>query len=213
MTSFAADDPCNSLKPSASTFLLFWVRSERVQFARGSTCFKSCPCFPYTAAARSGGFRIITRHGSASGRQGSGPQPDQGPGSNTRRWWRAREVCSSAGEAGACNQMTHVPYVAGVARWKGQWTAASCWIKAAAASQQRAGLLHNLCLSPGRCMLTLQVPLWDELWWHDGLLHSQPVLDGTLEPQLATPVSSSSGRLASHHSIRCIACPAACRVA
>jgi hypothetical protein len=34
------------------------------------------------------------------------------------------------------------------------------------------------------------MPLWDELWWHDGLLHSQPVLDGTLEPQLATPVSS-----------------------
>lgn len=34
------------------------------------------------------------------------------------------------------------------------------------------------------------VPLWDELWWHDGLLHSQPVLDGTLEPQLATPGST-----------------------
>ncbi|KAF8056359.1 hypothetical protein HT031_006358 [Scenedesmus sp. PABB004] len=31
------------------------------------------------------------------------------------------------------------------------------------------------------------VPLWDELWWHDGLLHSQPVLDGTLEPQLQSP--------------------------
>jgi hypothetical protein len=39
-------------------------------------------------------------------------------------------------------------------------------------------------------LCSLQMPLWDELWWHDGLLHSQPVLDGTLEPQLATPVSS-----------------------
>eukprot|EP00775_Hariotina_reticulata_P002410 gene2410-2714_t len=32
------------------------------------------------------------------------------------------------------------------------------------------------------------MPLWDELWWHDGLYHSQPVLDGTLEPQLQSPV-------------------------
>lgn len=42
----------------------------------------------------------------------------------------------------------------------------------------------------GAACCWMQVPLWDELWWHDGLLHSQPVLDGTLEPQLATPVSS-----------------------
>lgn len=34
-----------------------------------------------------------------------------------------------------------------------------------------------------------QLPLWDELWWDDGLYHSQPVLDGTLEPQLQSDVS------------------------
>jgi hypothetical protein len=34
------------------------------------------------------------------------------------------------------------------------------------------------------------MPLWDELWWHDGLYHSQPVLDGTLEPQLQSPAST-----------------------
>lgn len=33
-----------------------------------------------------------------------------------------------------------------------------------------------------------QVPLWDELWWDDGLMHSQPVLDGVGEPTLFTPV-------------------------
>jgi len=39
--------------------------------------------------------------------------------------------------------------------------------------------------------------MWDELWWDDGLYHSQPVLDGTLEPQLQSPVSgvSTSGSL------------------
>lgn len=36
----------------------------------------------------------------------------------------------------------------------------------------------------------MQIPLFDELWWDDGLYHSQPVLDGTLVPQLQTPVSS-----------------------
>lgn len=34
------------------------------------------------------------------------------------------------------------------------------------------------------------VPLWDELWWDDGLLHSQPVLDGTIEQQLQSPGAS-----------------------
>jgi hypothetical protein len=33
------------------------------------------------------------------------------------------------------------------------------------------------------------IPLYDELWWDDGLYHSQPVLDGTLEPQLQSPGS------------------------
>lgn len=32
-----------------------------------------------------------------------------------------------------------------------------------------------------------QLAMWDELWWDDGLYHSQPVLDGTLEPQLQSP--------------------------
>jgi hypothetical protein len=36
-----------------------------------------------------------------------------------------------------------------------------------------------------------QLAMWDELWWDDGLYHSQPVLDGTLEPQLQSPVSPS----------------------
>jgi hypothetical protein len=34
------------------------------------------------------------------------------------------------------------------------------------------------------CASVLQLAMWDELWWDDGLYHSQPVLDGTLEPQL-----------------------------
>jgi hypothetical protein len=39
--------------------------------------------------------------------------------------------------------------------------------------------------------LDMQLPMWDELWWDDGLYHSQPVLDGTLEPQLQPEVSSA----------------------
>lgn len=35
------------------------------------------------------------------------------------------------------------------------------------------------------------VPLWDELWWDDGLVHSQPVLDGVGEPTLFTPGQSA----------------------
>lgn len=35
----------------------------------------------------------------------------------------------------------------------------------------------------------LQVPLYDEFWWDDGQLYSQPVLDGVGEPMPYTPVS------------------------
>ncbi|KAI8463367.1 MAG: hypothetical protein J3K34DRAFT_444264 [Monoraphidium minutum] len=35
------------------------------------------------------------------------------------------------------------------------------------------------------------VPLWDEMWWDDGLMHSQPVLDGVGEPTLFTPAQSA----------------------
>lgn len=34
----------------------------------------------------------------------------------------------------------------------------------------------------------LQLPLWDEMWWDDGLKHSQPVLDGVGEKTLHSPV-------------------------
>jgi hypothetical protein len=33
-----------------------------------------------------------------------------------------------------------------------------------------------------------QVRLWDEMWWDDGLMHSQPVLDSVGEPTLFTTV-------------------------
>lgn len=33
------------------------------------------------------------------------------------------------------------------------------------------------------------LPLYDELWWDDGLYHSQPVLDGTLTQMPQTPGS------------------------
>lgn len=45
--------------------------------------------------------------------------------------------------------------------------------------------------------LCLQMPLWDELWWDDGLYHSQPVLDGTLTPQMQSPVSATVGNRSS----------------
>lgn len=45
----------------------------------------------------------------------------------------------------------------------------------------------------------MQIPLFDELWWDDGLYHSQPVLDGTLVPQLQTPVSSRYLSIAAEH--------------
>jgi len=35
------------------------------------------------------------------------------------------------------------------------------------------------------------VTLWDELWWDDGQLHSQPVLDGVGEPTLWSPAKSA----------------------
>jgi hypothetical protein len=47
------------------------------------------------------------------------------------------------------------------------------------------------------CMLiTPQIPVWDELWWDDGLLHSQPVLDGTITQQLQSPVRAAEPAVA-----------------
>lgn len=63
----------------------------------------------------------------------------------------------------------------------------SQWI---AVRRHQAWLSTCACSNTAKCFL--QMPLWDELWWHDGLYHSQPVLDGTLEPQLQSPVSSST---------------------
>jgi len=36
-----------------------------------------------------------------------------------------------------------------------------------------------------------QLPLWDEMWWDDGQLHSQPVLDYVGEPTQFTPVGAA----------------------
>jgi hypothetical protein len=35
----------------------------------------------------------------------------------------------------------------------------------------------------------LQLPLWEEMWWDDGQLHSQPTLDFVGEPTHISPVS------------------------
>lgn len=34
-----------------------------------------------------------------------------------------------------------------------------------------------------------QLPLWEEMWWDDGQLHSQPTLDFVGEPTFVSPVS------------------------
>lgn len=38
---------------------------------------------------------------------------------------------------------------------------------------------------------TTQLPLWDELWWDDGLKHSQPVLDFTVGDAHGAPARNA----------------------
>lgn len=60
-----------------------------------------------------------------------------------------------------------------------------------------AGYQHSLLPLRSRAddeqiTLCTQLPLWDEMWWDDGLQHSQPVLDGVGEPTIFTPVRGAA---------------------